>query len=68
MCCLDPRSQAEIGKEVTNTPDVTANLLGSYTIPMGNNALALLLNYRYVSSMFYTFDQGVARDESSAYS
>jgi iron complex outermembrane receptor protein len=65
---LDPRSQAEIGKEVSNTPDVTANLLGSYTIPMGNNALALSLNYRYVASMFYTFDQSNARDESSDYS
>lgn len=65
---LDPRSQAEIGKEVSNTPDLTANLLGSYTIPMGNNALALSLNYRYVASMYYTFDQSNARDESSAYS
>lgn len=65
---LDDRSLAEIGKEITNTPDVTANLLGAYTIPMGNNALELSLNYRYVSSMFYTFAQDVARDESSAYS
>ena len=65
---LDPRSQAEIGKEVSNTPDVTGNLLASYTMPMGSNALAFSLNYRYVSSMFYTFDQSNARDESSAYS
>jgi iron complex outermembrane recepter protein len=65
---LDSRSQAEIGKKVSNTPDVTANVMGSYTIPMGNNSLALSLNYRYVSSMFYTFDQSNARDESSAYS
>ena len=65
---LNPASLAEIGKEITNTPDVTANLLGSYTVPMGNNALALSLNYRYSSSMYYTFLQNSARDESSDYS
>ena len=65
---LDNRSLAEIGDEVTNTPDVTANLLGTFTIPMGNNALDLSLNYRYQSSMFYTFEQPLVRDESSSYS
>jgi len=65
---LNPLSLAELGKEVTNTPDVTANLLGSYTIPMGDNALALSLNYRYQSSMYYTFLQNSPRDESGDYS
>ncbi len=65
---LNPLSLAQKGKEVTNTPDTTANLLASYTIPMGNNALALSLNYRYQSSMYYTFVQDNARDESSDYS
>jgi iron complex outermembrane receptor protein len=65
---LDPRSEAEIGKEVTNTPDVTANLLASYTFPIGGNDLAISANYRYTSSMFYTFTQTNIRDESSDYS
>jgi len=66
---LNPLSLAEIGQEVTNTPDVTGNLFGSYTIPMGNNALEFSLNYRYQSSMFYTFVQtNAVRDESSDYS
>jgi iron complex outermembrane receptor protein len=59
---------AEVGKEVTNVPDLTANLLGTYSIPMGNSVLDLTLNYRYQSSMYYTFLQNSARDESSAYS
>ena len=65
---LNPLSLAEVGKEVTNTPDLTANLLGSYTVPVGDNDLALSLNYRYQSSMYYTFLQDSARDESSSYS
>ena len=65
---LNPLSAAEIGKEVTNTPDTTANLFGSYAIPIGDNELVLSLNYRYVSSMFYTFVQNDGRDESSSYS
>jgi iron complex outermembrane receptor protein len=63
---LDPRSEAEIGKEVTNTPDVTGNLLASYTFPIGSNELAISANYRYTSSMFYTFTQTNVRDESTA--
>jgi iron complex outermembrane receptor protein len=65
---LNPLSLAEVGKEVTNVPDVTANLLGTFSIPIGNNALDLSLNYRYQSSMYYTFLQDSARDESSSYS
>ena len=65
---LNPASAAEIGKEVTNTPDTTANLLASYTIPIGTNELGFSLNYRYQSSMYYTFVQDNARDESSSYS
>ncbi len=66
---LDPRSQATVGKEVTNTPDMTANLLASYSLPLGNNDLTFSANYRYQSSMYYTFIQeAAARDESSDYS
>lgn len=65
---LNPLSLATKGKEVTNTPDMTANLLASYSIPMGNNSLDLSLNYRYQSSMYYTFVQDNARDESGNYS
>ena len=65
---LNPASAAEKGKEVTNTPDTNANLLASYSIPIGNSALDLSLNYRYTSSMYYTFVQDNARDESSSYS
>jgi len=64
---LNPLSLAEVGKEVTNTPDMTANLLATYTIPVGDNALALSVNSRYQSSMYYTFVQTNARDESSSY-
>ena len=66
---LNPLSSAEIGQEVTNTPELTANLLGSYTMPIGNNALTLSANYRYQASMYYTFVQkNAVRDESSDYS
>jgi len=65
---LDDRSLAKIGKEITNTPDTTSNLLVAYTVPMADNELTLSLNYRYVSSMYYTFAQDSARDESSSYS
>jgi iron complex outermembrane receptor protein len=66
---LNPLSAAELGQEVTNTPELTANLLASYSIPIGSNALTLSANYRYQSSMYYTFVQdNAARDESSAYS
>jgi iron complex outermembrane receptor protein len=65
---LNPASEAEKGKEVTNTPDLTANLLASYSIPIGNNSLALSANFRYQSSMYYTFVQTNARDESGDYS
>ena len=66
---LNPLSLAKIGQEVTNTPDTTANLLASYTMPIGNNALTLSANYRYQASMFYTFVQkDAARDQSSDYS
>ena len=66
---LNPLSAAEIGQEVTNTPELTANLLAAYEIPIGDNALTLSANYRYQSSMYYTFVQDdAARDESSDYS
>jgi iron complex outermembrane receptor protein len=66
---LNPLSAAEIGQEVTNTPELTGNLLASYEIPIGSNALTLSANYRYQSSMYYTFVQDDAvRDESSSYS
>jgi iron complex outermembrane receptor protein len=65
---LNPASQAQVGKEVTNTPDTTANILASYSLPIGGNSLDLSLNYRYTSSMYYTFVQDNARDESSSYS
>jgi iron complex outermembrane receptor protein len=64
---LNPLSAAEIGKEVTNTPDVTANLLASYTVPLGSNSLTFSANARYQSSMYYTFVQDSPRDESSDY-
>jgi len=65
---LNPLSLAQKGKEITNTPDLTANLLASYSIPIGGNSLDLSLNYRYQSSMYYTFVQTNARDESGDYS
>ena len=64
---LNPLSLAERGKEVTNTPDLTANLLATYTVPIGSNSLSLMMNYRHQSSMYYTFVQTNARDESSDY-
>ncbi len=65
---LNPLSSAEIGQEVTNTPELTGNLLASYTLPIGDSALTFSANYRYQSSMYYTFIQeNAARDESSDY-
>jgi iron complex outermembrane receptor protein len=65
---LNPLSQAEIGKEVTNSPDLTGNILAAYTAPIGDDELTVMMNYRYQSSMYYTFVQEeAARDESSDY-
>lgn len=65
---LNPLSQAQIGKEVTNTPDLTSTLFGSYSMPVGDSFLDLSLNYRYTSSMYYTFVQAeAARDESDSH-
>ena len=44
---------------------IVANLLASYTFPIGSNELAISANYRYTSSMFYTFTQTNTRDEST---
>jgi iron complex outermembrane recepter protein len=62
---LNPGSAAQVGKKVTNTPELTVNFLGSYTIPMGDGQLALSLNYRYVSELFYNFEQEFAYNKSS---
>ena len=64
---LNPASAAEVGKEVTNTPDITANLLGSYTMPLGNGELSLSLNYRYESTFYYSFVQSEGYDQSAAH-
>ena len=65
---LDTRSQAQIGKEVTNTPKLTATMFGMYTLPVGDNSLDLSLNYRYTGSMYYTFVQeAAARDQSASH-
>ncbi len=65
---LNPLSQAQLGKEVTNTPELSATAFGSYTLPIGRNSLDLSLNYRYTSSMYYTFVQDSAvRDESDSH-
>ncbi|MBT5330855.1 MAG: TonB-dependent receptor [Porticoccaceae bacterium] len=65
---LNPLSQAQLGKEVTNTPDLTSTLFGSYSMPVGNSFVDLSLNYRYTSSMYYTFVQAEAvRDESDSH-
>jgi len=63
-------SAITLGDEVTNTPDINSNLTVAYTIPIGNGDLTLALNYRYVSSMYYSFLQEASRprDESSNYS
>lgn len=64
---LNPASQAQLGKQITNTPELTANLLGTYSIPIADDLLDLSVGYRYVSTMFYTFDQTNARDESDSH-
>lgn len=64
---LNPSSAAEVGKEVTNTPDFTANLLGSYTVPMGNGELSLMMNYRYESPFYFSFVQNEGYDQSAAH-
>lgn len=65
---LNPLSQAQLGKEVTNTPELTGTLFGSYSMPVADGFLDLSMNYRYTSSMYYTFVQeAAARDESASH-
>jgi iron complex outermembrane receptor protein len=46
-------TQWETGFEITNAPDVTANLLIENRIPMGAGELILRGSYRYMSDYFY---------------
>ena len=64
---LNPASIAEVGKEVTKSPDLTYNLLATYTQPLGNGELALSANYRYESEMFYSFQQSTPADTAESH-
>jgi iron complex outermembrane receptor protein len=65
---LNPASAAEVGKEVTNSPELTYNVLGTYTIPLGNGELSLMANYRYESEFYFSFVQNEGGyDESNAH-
>lgn len=62
---LNPASQAQLGKKVTNTPELSATLLGMYSMPLGNNLVDFSLSYRYKGSSYFTFVQEeAARDQS----
>ena len=56
----DGTSVAE-GEEISNTPDLTANLLATYTTELGNGDLSLTASWRYASEYFYNFTQTPGR-------
>ena len=64
---LNPASLAEIGKEVTKSPDLTYNLLGSYLHQMDGGELTLTMNYRFESELFYTFKQATTADRAPSH-
>lgn len=64
---LNPASAASPGKEITNTPDITYNVLGIYTTPLADGELSLNLNYRYESTYYYSFVQTDGYDQSKAH-
>lgn len=64
---LNPASAATPGKEITNTPELTYNVMGVYTIPLGNGELSLMMKYRYEAPYFYSFVQNAGGyDESTS--
>ena len=54
-------STADVGDEVSNTPDFTANLLATFTHAVGNGDLSLTASWRYASEYFYNFTQTPGR-------
>lgn len=49
-------STAAEGKEITSAPDVTANVMAAYTIPMAMGELTLMTTYRHVGKYFLDLD------------
>ena len=64
---LNPLSLATPGKEITNSPEFTYNLLGQYTVPLGNGELSLMMKYRYESDFYYSFVQSEGYDQSASH-
>ena len=64
---INPASIAEVGKEVTKSPDLTYNLLGLFTQTLNNGELTLMINYRYESDSFYTFLQSTPADTAESH-
>ncbi|MGI9221322.1 MAG: TonB-dependent receptor [Woeseiaceae bacterium] len=58
---LPDGSSVTKGAEVPNTPDLTANLLATYTTELGNGELSVTGSWRYASEYFYNFTQTPGR-------
>lgn len=59
---LPALANVEVGNEISNTPDLTANVLANYTTSLGSGELSLTGSWRYASEYFYTFSQDTNRD------
>ena len=54
-------SSVAVGDKVSNTPELTANLLATYTMEVGNGDLSLTASWRHASEYFYNFSQTPGR-------
>ena len=58
---LPAGTSVQVGSEVSNTPDLTANLLATYTTEVRNGELSVTADWRYASEYFYNFTQTPGR-------
>ncbi|MEM8935852.1 MAG: TonB-dependent receptor [Pseudomonadota bacterium] len=54
-------SSVDEGDEVTNTPDLTVNVLARYMTEIAGGELSATASWRYASDYFYTFGQETTR-------
>ena len=59
---LPAAANVAVGDEISNTPDLTANVLLNYTTDLAGGEISLTGSWRYASDYFYTFSQDTARD------
>ena len=58
---LPAQANVAVGDEISNTPDLTANVLATYTTDIGAGELSVTGSWRYASDYFYTFTQDSLR-------